>query len=140
MDFATEHLAFLPQGCFCNAQTWCINSCVVSAFPKPCIVILCANQDMVVNMLMHGMLSIGRSLQIYAMSHLANSLSALSGQSYGCRISLKPYAQLQPILVVSSRQLQKQHDQLPGCFTLWSLQDTKHEESLASSNFTHCIT
>jgi len=41
-------------------------------------------------------------------------LSALSGQSYGCRISLKPYVQLQPMLVMSQCQLQKQHDQQPG--------------------------
>jgi len=78
-----------------------MNAHVVSAFPKPCIAVLCAYQYMVVNMLMHSVFSIGRSFQTYAMSHLVNPLSALSGQSYGCRISLKPYVQLQPILVVS---------------------------------------
>jgi len=80
MDFATGQLAFLPQGCFCNAQTSCINSHVVSAFPKPCVAILCANQYMVVNMLMRSVFSIGRSFQISAMSHLVNPLSALLGQ------------------------------------------------------------
>ena len=76
-------------------------------------------------------------LPIYAFSHFVNPLSALSGQSYGCRISLKLYVQLQPMLVVSRCQPQTQQ---PGCFMLGHCKVQSVKKFVTSSNFTHCIT
>jgi len=84
-----------------DKQTTRANAYVVNVFPKPCTTIWRANWYMLVYILVHSMFSIGRSFQISAISNLFDPLSALSGQSYGCRISLEHYVQLQPMLVVS---------------------------------------